>query len=277
MTKKLGQKLSLQLSLLEAKSGMAKPSISWCEDAVKSRNVSRRLTVHGDDPAVAINRLRLQKTEAKLYHVRHKLLPKEMKKVKALGVQRIVKKIKQMNSGTDEASRASLSKLEKELAQTKALDQHILAELAFTQKALKGNPYVKEKLELLGYKLPEAAVSLNSEVTEKITNSKSYAEAVKRIQSELEVFLRKLLHEQPNPVKVSQPKKHEPSKPSASESFFLTSLNDNAIKGANIDVDSDYAVQPGLAFSDDDEFESDEEENKHSPIQFRRSRARATP
>ena len=259
MTRKPGLSVALQLSLLEAKTGSAKPSISWCESAIHKGAVLRRLAEHEADPIAAINRLRLQKIEAKLYHVQRKILPKEMKKVKAFGVQRIVKKIKQVKSSDNQVLIADLPKLEVELSQSKALDHQQLSELAFSQKVLKGNPYVLEKLTLLGYKMPEFSCPLEPKVTEKLTNSKSYVDAVRRIQGELEVFLRKLLHEEVKPVKAAPKPKRERREPTGSESVFVSSLN--------AEESEPIASGPArVAFSDDDsdcaDFESDEEENR---------------
>lgn len=231
----------------------------------------------------AITALQREKVETKTYHLRCKVLPKGMKKVKAFLVQKIVKKLKAATVSKEEAESVvdtnEISKLETDLKTFKALDHVNLANFAFYSNILK-DVYVQEKFSGLGIESLEVT---RPESFEKISTAKCYQDAVKACKEELVTFLKKLFHEMPAPVKVvkeasSETQPREQKKLMTNKSFFMDSLNAN-------DSDEEAGTSKGkrqrVAFSDDDDDfkgyalsddESNNKKKKNRPGQLARRR-----
>lgn len=225
------------------------------------------------DPEAAILELRRQKVESKFYHVRSKILPKQMKKVKVFLTQRVVKKIKQKKTeGFVEEN--DTKSLEVELNKTKALDHVKLATWAFNTQLFKNDDYLKEKLRELGIYLPFACEEV--EDSGKLISVKCFQDAVKSCREDLNSFVKKLFHEAPVETKGKKPTlesdenkraRTNMSKPlSADKSFFMKSLNEDdsdeyEMSGSEGEESND--IYGRVAFSDDEDgsdFYSEEEE-----------------
>lgn len=226
------------------------------------------------DPEAAIIELRRQKVESKLYHVRTKSLPKEMKKVKIFMTQRVVKKIKQKKaeSSVDETE---IKKLESELNKVKAIDHTKVAEWAFNTQLLKKEEYLQEKLRELGIVFPETEPVAESA---SILSVKCFQDALKACRSDLNMFLRKLLHEAPVERKEKKTSSNEKrvtengKKLSADKSFFMSSLNENDSDAEDLsdfgsERNSNEAMHGRVAFTDDEdeEFYADYQDEEEEP------------
>jgi hypothetical protein len=285
----LGKNLRLQLGLLEAKAGAAKTSIGWAKKAIKRPYVSRKLdsVVASSDSGAAIKSVQLQMIQTKLFHVRNKLLPKAMKKVKAFATQRVVKKIKSLKASS-EPEKGNLARFEAELATVKALDHHKVSELVFAQDILHGSSFVEEKLALVAYKPAESGVVIDEEALKRLRSLKAFTDAVTGIRLDVENFLRKLFHEQlPGQKKAKQAAttgKKPQAKPevrrNGAESFFMESLNADASDASDQESeDSEQRAANGVVFTDDDEdrgsgddFSSDREDVQDLIVQRKPNR-----
>lgn len=220
------------------------------------------------DPETAILELRRQKVESKFYHVKSKILPKQMKKVKVFLTQRLVKKIKQKK--TDEAE-GCLKDLDSELVKVKALDHVKLAIWAFYCQVLK-DEYLKGKMGELG--ITESAVNFEFEGVDKILSIKCFQDAIKTCREEMTIFLKKLLHEAvPEPKqkveKVSAERRKMPKRLSTDKSFFMDSLNADESESEGGEISDVSGIEGRVAFTDDEEgdddggyFDSEEEQQK---------------
>jgi hypothetical protein len=188
------------------------------------------------DTEAAIKDLRKQKIESKLYHLRCKVLPKQMKKLKTTLTQRIAKKPPTECVGD-------------ELAKAKSLDHVRLANWAFKVHVVKKDSYLCEKLQEYNVEV------FNEESCDefvKLQSIKSFQDAVKATRSDLTTFMRKLLHEEIQQVvpKPKTPTTPEPLK--ADKSYFIGNLNEEA------EV-SDNGLFEGYS-SDNDDLEEDGED-----------------
>ena len=208
------------------------------------------------DPETAITELRRQKVESKFYHVKSKILTKQMKKVKVFLTQRIVKKIKQKKT-EEEGKFEDFKELETELIKIKSLDHVKLADWAFSSQVLK-DEYLKVKMVELG--ISENSINFEFEGIDKISSIKCFQDAIKTSRNDLIVFIKKLLHEAVlEPIKKTTEKaaverKSIPKRLSADKSFFMDSLNAGE---SDIEVNNDSDDEGRVAFTDDE----DEEEN----------------
>lgn len=198
------------------------------------------------DTEAAITELRRQKVESKFYHVKSKLLPKQMKKVKVFLTQRIVKKIKQRKSEGDE----DVKKLESELVRVKGLDHVKLANWAFSSRVLKDDEYLQVKMVELG--IVEKEVDFEFEGLDKVLSIKCFQDAVKTFRDELTIFLKKLLHELvAEPLKKAAPvvKSKVLKRPSSDKSFFMDSLMESESDDRECGI---YSEDDNGIYSDDE-------------------------
>jgi hypothetical protein len=223
------------------------------------------------DSEAAIGELRRQKVESKFYHIKSKVLPKQMKKVKVFLTQRVVKKIKQKKIG-EEGKSEDVKELESELVKIKSLDHVKLAIWAFSSQILK-DEYLRGKMVELG--ITENAASLEFEEIDrdKISSIKCFQDAIKTCRNDLIIFMRKLLHEAiPEPVKMAEKepveRKMSSNKLSLSvdKSFFMDSLNADE---SDIELKDNSDIEGRVAFTDDEDdengsgyFDSEVEEEK---------------
>jgi len=203
-----------------------------------------------EDPELAIQALRRQKIETKLFHLRNKILPKQMKKVKTFLIQRVVKKIKLAK----ELSEIERKTLDDELLKAKALDHVKLSGWAFSSQVIAKDEYLMKKFQELEMKLEESPESC--EEFSKVQSIKSFQDAIRATRSDLVLFIRKLVHEEEAPaVKTSSTtastaKHHEQKQRplSADKSYFISNLNEDSEEDSQDDSEN-------VAFTDDEEEE----------------------
>lgn len=203
------------------------------------------------DPETAITELRRQKVESKFYHVKSKILPKQMKKVKVFLTQRVVKKIKQKKTG-EEGKFEDFKELETELTKMKSLDHVKLANWAFSSQVLK-DEYLKGKMVELG--IAENDFNFEFEGIAKVSSIKCFQDAIKTSKNDLIIFIKKLLHEAiPEPIKKAEKtlmeRKSIPKRLSADKSFFMDSLNAGE---SDIELNDDGDVEGRVTFTDDED------------------------
>ena len=228
---------------------------------MNSRKASRTVKTLLDstsDPEAAIHQLRRQKVETKFFHTRTKLLPKSMKKVKVALTQKIVKKIKEAGGEGEKKG-----ELERELGKTKALDHVKLADWTFKTQIFKNEEYLQSKLKELGMPVPLSDEKYEFEGMDKVMNVKCYQDAVKGCRSDLNLFMKKLLHEEVKEtvVKEQVPRERKMKAPlSGDKSFFMESLNADDSEASESADDTDRSVTEGfdgrVAFTDDEEEEA---------------------
>lgn len=232
---------------------------------MNSRKASRTVKTLLDstsDPEAAIHQLRRQKVETKFFHTRTKLLPKSMKRVKVALTQKIVKKIKEAEEGEKKGE------LERELGKMKALDHVKLADWTFKTQIFKNEEYLQSKLKELGMSVPLSDEEFAFEgMIDKVMSVKCYQDAVKGCRADLNLFMKKLFHEEAKEissekavVKEVVPRERKMKAPlSGDKSFFMDSLNADDSEASGTD-DSDRSVTEGfdgrVAFTDDEEEEA---------------------
>ena len=255
---------------------------------VNSRKPSSKVKTLLDstvDPESAIKDLQRQKVESKLYHIRTKVLPKQMKKVKVSLTQRVVKKMKQPKLDQEKGI------LDAELSRFKLMDHLRLATWAYNTQLIKNDEYLKGKFGELGIEFAETETFEDSE---KLISSKCFQDAMKESRAEVNSFIRKLFHEVQFIPKVKReeisvkelPKAKERPKErkllKADKSFFMDSLNaeDSDLESSGqIDVEGErHHFDRSVAFSDDEEgdesdgYVSDSEEHQQQKPKKKKNR-----
>ena len=227
---------------------------------MNSRKASRTVKTLLDstsDPEAAIHQLRRQKVETKFFHTRTKLLPKSMKKMKVALTQKIVKKIKEAGGEGEKKG-----ELERELGEMKALDHVKLADWTFKTQIFKNEEYLQSKLKELGMPVPLSDEKFEFEGMDKVTSVKCYQDAVKGCRSDLNLFMKKLFHEEVKEISNEKtvPRERKMKAPlSGDKSFFMESLNADDSEASETD-DTNRSVIEGfdgrVAFTDDEEEEA---------------------
>jgi hypothetical protein len=174
-----GENLLLKIGALEAKQGL-EPRIE------RSKYVKI-----GEDSDLTL--LRQEKIQRHLYHIQ-KLLNKSAKKAKTFAIQKLVKKLKQVDEKSGEGDQKNdKTILEANLKQTKEIK--IEPDFLMNKFQDKWTPYIKEKCPFISQSFNNIRNQSEESILDTIFKIKNFQTDLERLTQEFQQFLEKLFHE----------------------------------------------------------------------------------